>query len=467
MTRSIKHHCYVLSGGVGSRLWPLSRADRPKQFHHLTSDQSLLQETVERMHFSNSADVTVISSSSHANLVRESLGALGFGEDNCILESVGRNTAPAVALATLDVISRHGDGLVLVTPADAHVSDPERYWSCIEAGSAAAQGGAVVVLGIPPTRAETGYGYIEAEAGEQQVEGVRRFVEKPDLETAQTYLKAGNFFWNAGIFLFQASVMQQHFKELQPEMWEAARRSYEASQRSGRNLIIPHDIYSQVPADSIDFAIMEKISPIALIKTDFEWSDVGSWQSLHEIMEKDAAGNHFSGDVVGVASTNSFIRSTGPFVGVYGVDNLTVVATPDAVFVSPLIETQNVREIVGHLEKSGRLETQITPGSQQTARDTAPDLVSWLMNSAFPFWRDRGVDVVHGGFHEVLDFDGNSLKRDKRLRTMARQTFCFAKAEKHSWLDGSADCTTHGLRYLEDVLASNQGQLPKVFSTLR
>ena len=326
----------------------------------------------------------------------------------------------------------------------------EQFWKTIEDGVPAAQAGRIVVFGIKPNQPETGYGYIEVTDGKAGAFDVSRFVEKPDLATAEQYLASGTFFWNTGIFLFRAGAMREAFRQFQPDIWEAAEAAYAAASSDLSGLYMPLDLYSAIPSTSIDYAIMEKAKGIAMIPAGFRWNDLGSWQSLLDVSPSDKDGNVIVGDVVAIDCENSYFRSDGRLLSAVGLKDVAIVSTPDATFVAPVNRSQNVRKIVEQLEKSGRLETRFTP---------APDrvLVSgvwrrrvhhWLFEETLPLWSTAGVDDIHGGFHEALGFDSSPLMKPKRMRTMARQVYAFAVAKERGW-DGPADrLIAHGLEFM-------------------
>ena len=443
---------FVMSGGVGSRLWPLSREDNPKQFHDLAGDGSMLAKTLRRLKArpEGHTPIYLIAAERHSRRIHADLAGIDVDGGGAIFEPVGRNTAAAVAIATLQTLSAHGDGLVLVVPSDHEISTEKQFWKTIEEGVPAAQAGRIVVFGIKPNQPETGYGYIEVTDGKAGAFDVSRFVEKPDLATAEQYLASGTFFWNTGIFLFRAGAMRDAFRQFQPDIWKAAEAAYAAATSDLSGLYMPLDLYSAIPSTSIDYAIMEKAKGIAMIPAGFRWNDLGSWQSLLDVSPSDKDGNVIIGDVVAIDCENSYFRSDGGLLSAVGLKDVAIVSTPDATFVAPVNRSQNVRKIVEQLEKSGRLETRFTP---------APDrvLVSgvwrrrvhhWLFEETLPLWSTAGVDDIHGGFHEALGFDSSPLMKPKRMRTMARQVYAFAVAKERGW-DGPADrLIAHGLEFM-------------------
>jgi mannose-1-phosphate guanylyltransferase/mannose-6-phosphate isomerase len=444
---------FVMSGGVGSRLWPLSREDNPKQFHDFSGAGSMLAQTLARLKAGGGGHwpVYLIGSERHAERLRGDLARFDLCGGAPIFEPVGRNTAAAVAVAALETLRDHGDALTLVVPSDHAIATDADFWATIEKGAAAARAGRLVVFGVRPSHPETGYGYIEV-AGEAagDVRDVARFVEKPDLETAQSYLAAGTFFWNTGIFLFRASAMRDAFLAFQPEIWNGATAALDAATRDLSGVYLPLETYAQVPSISVDYAIMEHARDIAMIPAGFRWNDLGSWQSLLDVSASDANGNVIIGDVVAIDTERSYLRSQGRLLSVIGMKDVAIVATADATFVAPVAESQNVKRIVEQLEKSGRLETKFTPVHDRVLDPGAHGLRvrHWLFEETLPLWSTAGVDEVHGGFFEALGFDGQPLPRQKRMRTMARQIFAFAVAKARGW-DGPADrIIAHGVDFI-------------------
>lgn len=433
---------FVMSGGIGSRLWPLSREDNPKQFHDLSGDGSMLVGTVKRLLARENGETPVhlIASERHAGRVQSDLAGIDLKGGSATFEPMGRNTAAAVATATLKTLEAYGDELVLVVPSDHVISTDKQFWQSVEDGATAAANGSLVVFGIKPTHPETGYGYIETGDGVAEVHGVKRFVEKPDPETAQTYMEAGTFFWNTGIFLFRAGVMRHAFSKHAPDIWRGAEKALEGSTSDVTGTYLPGEIYADIPSISIDYAIMEKTKPIAMVPAAFSWSDLGSWQSLLETSKADGNGNVITGDVVAIDCESSYLRSHGRLLSAIGLRDLAVVSTPDATFVAPVSQSQNVKKIVEQLEKSGRIETRFTPSSDRMPVTGAwrNRVCHWLFEETLPLWSSAGVDEKNGGFHETLTLNGSPGAQPKRMRTMARQIYAFAVAKERGW-QGPAD----------------------------
>lgn len=443
---------FVMSGGVGSRLWPLSREDNPKQFHDLSGDGSMLAKTLRRLTARPEGETPIflIAAERHAERVHADLAGFDLSGGGPLFEPTGRNTAAAVALAALRTLSEFGDSLVLVVPSDHEIATPKQFWQSVEVGSEAALAGRLVVFGIRPTHPETGYGYIEVSGENSGVFDVSRFVEKPDLATAQSYLKAGTFYWNTGIFLFRAGAMRDAFAAFQPDIWQATEAAYKAATSDLSGLYMPLELYAAIPSNSIDYAIMERAKDIAMVPAGFRWNDLGSWQSLLDVGPADAKGNVVVGDVVAIDCENSYIRSDGRLLSAIGMKDVAIVSTADATFVAPVSHSQHVKKIVEQLEKSGRLETRFTPAHDRVIESGAwrRRVHHWLFEETLPLWSTAGVDERHGGFHEALGFDAQPLMKPKRMRTMARQVYAFAVAKARGW-DGPADrLITHGIAFM-------------------
>jgi mannose-1-phosphate guanylyltransferase/mannose-6-phosphate isomerase len=347
----------ILSGGSGSRLWPLSRKAMPKQLLPLVSANTMIQETVARTRGKDFAAPIVIAGQEHRFMIAEQLRAAGVSDARIILEPAGRNTAPAAAVAALKVLEDDPDGLLLLMPSDHVVGDVKAFHAAVQVAAAAACTGAMVTFGIKPSGPETGYGYIKSAAKLDGVPGafaVERFVEKPDRATAQTYLGAGGYYWNSGMFLFSAKAFLKDMEWLEPAMLGFCRDAITHAHRDMDFIRLGEVAFLACRSQSIDYAIMEHVPNAAVVPVEMGWSDVGSWQSLWDISARNAEGNTILGDVVTEGASNSYIRSEGPLVAAVGVENLVVVATKDAVLISHRDTTQDVKKIVAQLESQGR-----------------------------------------------------------------------------------------------------------------
>lgn len=351
----------ILCGGSGTRLWPLSRTAYPKQLLGLTGEHSLLQATLLRLGglAPRLADPLVVCNAAHRFLVSSQLQALGISGARLILEPVGRNTAPAVGLAALEAAASGGDDvLLLVLPADHVVTRPEAFVAAVQAALPAARAGGLVTFGVPPTRPETGYGYIQA--GPEELPGVRairRFVEKPDAATAADYVAAGDYLWNSGMFLFTARAWQEALATHAPDIAAAVQGL--PRQRSGDTVTVDASAFGTCRAESIDYAVMERTTRGAVVPLDAGWDDVGSYPALRDVSPRDAAGNALRGDVLALDSRGCYLRADSRLLGVVGLDDCIVVETPDAVLVAPVARAQEVKRLVAELEARGRPEARL------------------------------------------------------------------------------------------------------------
>jgi mannose-1-phosphate guanylyltransferase / mannose-6-phosphate isomerase len=352
----------ILSGGSGSRLWPLSRELYPKQLLPLVSDRTMLQETVIRLEgLPELGQPMVICNEQHRFMVAEQLRQVGAEQATILLEPVGRNTAPAVALAALQAGAAGEDPLLLVLPADHVIRDAAAFRAAAQAGAALAEEERLVTFGIVPDKAETGYGYIKAGASlaspvPAAAFAVAAFVEKPDLATAERYVAAGDYYWNSGMFLFRASVYLEELERFAPAMLAACRKALETAQQDLDFIRVDAAAFAACPADSIDYAVMEKTAAAAVIPLAAGWSDVGSWSALWEVAQADAAGNVLVGDVLAADSRNSYLHASSRMLATVGVEDLVVVETADAVLVAGKDRVQDVKKIVEQLKRDGRGE---------------------------------------------------------------------------------------------------------------
>ena len=353
-------HPVILSGGSGTRLWPLSRQARPKQFLALTGARSLLQDTVTRVQgVRDCAPPIVVSNSDHRFMVAEQLQELGVRPAAQLLEPAGRNTAPAVAAAAFHVQESDPDGILLVLPSDHVIGDGAAFGDAVARAARAAVAGHLVTFGIRPTEPNTGYGYIErAEAlgGQKEVHRIRQFVEKPDLEKARGYLASGRFLWNSGMFVFLARRYLEELRRLQPEIWQAAQAALGAAVRDLDFIRLDRAAFERSPSISLDYAVMEKTDAGAVVEAHFPWSDVGSWSALWDIGKKDAAGNVIRGDVHTRDAEDSYLWAEERLLVALGVKDLMVIETGDALLVADRARAQEVKEVVQELEQRKRTE---------------------------------------------------------------------------------------------------------------
>lgn len=352
----------ILSGGAGTRLWPLSRELYPKQLLPLAGEQTMLQETLLRLDgLTEMQAPVVVCNEAHRFLVAEQLRAIGRQPQAIILEPVGRNTAPAVALAALQATVDGVDPLLLVLPADHVIRDAETLRRVIAAGTGPAEGGALLTFGIVPTAPETGYGYIRAgsplECGaESPALKVAEFVEKPDRDTAEKYLASGDYYWNSGMFLFRASTFLAELELHAPTMLAACRRAWAGRTADLDFTRLDTEAFAACPADSIDYAVMEKTARAAVIPLAAGWSDVGSWSALWEVGDGCEAGNVCFGDVIDIDVENSYLYAGSRLVAAVGLRDTVVVELADAVLVAAKDRVQDVKRVVEHLKSLGRSE---------------------------------------------------------------------------------------------------------------
>jgi len=342
----------LLSGGSGTRLWPLSREAFPKQFLPLVGDDTMVQATWRRVEAIAERAPIVVANEEHRFLVAEQLRQISAPVPAILLEPVGRNTAPAIAAAALQAMMDGADPLLLVLPSDHVVRDVRGFQQAVRDASAAADAGALVTFGIVPDAPETGFGYIHAEAGDG-LRKVSRFVEKPDAATAQSYLDAGGYYWNSGMFLFRASRYLEELARFRPDIVDAVRAAHAAARHDGDFVRLDKQAFAACPSDSIDYAVFEKTDHATVLPVDIGWNDVGSWSALWDVAERDADGNAHHGDVIAVDSRNSYAYAQR-LVALVGVDDIVVVETDDAVLVARKDRVQDVKLVVAQLKKEQR-----------------------------------------------------------------------------------------------------------------
>ncbi|EGR3371360.1 mannose-1-phosphate guanylyltransferase/mannose-6-phosphate isomerase [Vibrio parahaemolyticus] len=348
----------IMAGGTGSRLWPMSRALHPKQFLRLTNEYSMLQETALRVGGVTQQNNIVICNEDHRFLAAEQLREIDrLG--NIILEPVGKNTAPAIALAAFQLSQTDPEALMLVLAADHVIQDRLAFEKSVLVAQLAAEKGKMVTFGIVPTHAETGYGYIRRGGKVDEGFEVEQFVEKPSKELALQYVDAGDYYWNSGMFMFKASRYLEELKLHRPDIYSVCEQAMKTTTGDLDFTRISEDIFNECPSDSIDYAVMEKTQDAVVIPLDAQWSDVGAWSALWDISEKDSAGNVLKGDVIVHNSTNSYFNAEQKMIAAVGVDNLVVIETKDAVLVANKDQVQDVKEIVEHLKSNGRTEHHI------------------------------------------------------------------------------------------------------------
>jgi mannose-1-phosphate guanylyltransferase len=347
----------IMCGGSGTRLWPLSRAEFPKQFIPLVNDTSLLQDTLARLPAMPQSPI-FICNEEHRFLVAEQVKHMQCTDSAILLEPEGRNTAPALALAALSLLEKDKDALLLVLAADHVIKDLEKFHQAIDIAAVSAEKGKLVTFGIVPTHAETGYGYIKQGSSQGDIYTVSAFVEKPNKETAQAYLASGEYLWNSGMFVFKASRYIEELKKFRPDILSACQQAMAGAVKDMDFIRPNREAFLHCANESIDYAVMEKTTDAVVVPLDAGWSDVGSYSALWDICEQDAQNNVLKGDVIAYDTKNSYIHSQNKLVTTLGVNNLVIIDTPDAVLVVDKDKVQNIEHIVRELKALQRPETK-------------------------------------------------------------------------------------------------------------
>lgn len=349
----------ILSGGSGTRLWPMSRTSYPKQLQALYSDSSMLVEAVQRVTGDGFAAPIVICNAEHRFIVAEQMLEAGISPNAIILEAEGRNTAPAAAVAAILLTGSDPDAMMLLKPADHLITKPDVFVkACMQAHQVASVG-ALVTFGIVPHKPETGFGYIRRGRPFADFDGcyhVEKFVEKPDAKTAEDYVSDGGYLWNSGMFLFRAQDYLDELYRQDPEMVEACRQSLQHGRQDMDFIRLDERAFRGIRGNSIDYAVMEKAANVAVVPVEMGWHDVGSWSSLWDVGDKDKLGNILLGDVITHDVQGSYVRSSGQLIAAIGLRDIVVVATDDVILISPSGRTQEVKELVKILDNQGRTE---------------------------------------------------------------------------------------------------------------
>lgn len=357
----------ILCGGSGTRLWPLSRTGFPKQFLCLTGKESLFQQVALRLANLGNTDIQVatpiiVTGEDHRFLASEQLREIGIELGCAILEPVGRNTAPALTLAALAALEGGTDPVLVVTPADQTVVKADAFAAAMQRAITEAANGTIVILGVKPDKPETGYGYIQINQAEANagLHAVRRFVEKPDANTAQNYLNEGGYYWNAGMFVLKASVWLKSLEQFRQDIAQATQQAWN-KRTTDAAFFRPGKVeFTAIPSESIDYAVMERcpgsVFPIKMVPLDAGWNDLGAWDAVWNVLPKDENGNAHLGDVIATDSRNTLVHATSRLVGLVGVTNLVVIETPDSVLVADKSHSQDVKRIVNELKTNGREE---------------------------------------------------------------------------------------------------------------
>ena len=348
----------ILSGGSGTRLWPLSRKQYPKQYLPLAGDNTMLQETILRLSgLDNLADPIIVCNADHRFLVAEQCQQIDIKNPTILLEPIGRNTAPAIAAAALQSLKQTDDAVLLVLSADHVIQDVEAFHQAINIASSQAQEGKLATFGIVPTDANTGYGYIKSSADSNDgAHKVEEFVEKPDLKTAESYLEQGNYLWNSGMFMFKAATLIDELTTHSPEIVTSVNDAVNNAEQDLDFIRLDKQAFESSPSDSIDYALMEKSDNVVVVPLDAQWNDIGSWSALHDIGIKDTNGNVIQGDVFTEETTNTYIHANHHMVATIGVQDLVIVDTPNATLIATKDKSQEVKKIVERLQEQDREE---------------------------------------------------------------------------------------------------------------
>lgn len=347
----------IMAGGSGTRLWPMSRALSPKQYLSFDGDKSLLQTTIGRLEGLTSRTPVLVCNEDHRFLAAEQLRQIGMEGSTILLEPAGRNTAPAIALAALYALRDNDDPVLLIMPADHVIADTEAFHAALRKGLLLAEQDKLVTFGIRPNRPETGFGYIQQ--GEPLGElghTVARFVEKPDIVTAQAYLDSGEYLWNSGIFMFRAGYYLAELQRTQPAILKACTAAIEKCKVDMHFVRVDKEAFLSCPSDSIDYAVMEKTTSVVIVPLDAGWCDVGSWSALWDMASRDEQANAIQGDVIALGTDNSFIMAKSRLVATLGVSDVVIVETKDAVLVVHKDKTQEIKSLVDAIKQQGRTE---------------------------------------------------------------------------------------------------------------
>ena len=347
----------ILSGGSGTRLWPLSRKLYPKQFISLINETTLFQDTIKRLPIEASSPL-IICNEEHRFIVAEQLRQIDSSNEGIILEPIGKNTAPAIAIAAMNLKNKKEDPVLLVLSADHLIRNNSKFLKTIKIANKIAEKGKMVALGVRPNKPETGYGYIEVDNSKKNdYYSILSFTEKPNIEIVKEYLNSGNHFWNSGIFMFKASVYLEELKKYEPEIYRICKKSCINASKDLDFIRIDNDVFHECPKKSIDYAVMEKTNLGVVVPFDGSWSDIGSWESLWASKPKDNNNNVSEGDVILNQVQNSFIHSSNRLIAVNDISNLVIIDTQDALLVSSKQNSQEIKNIVYKLKNEKRSES--------------------------------------------------------------------------------------------------------------
>jgi mannose-1-phosphate guanylyltransferase/mannose-6-phosphate isomerase len=461
----------ILCGGEGSRLWPVSRRDFPKQFARLVGEFSCFQQAVLRFAFTDgAARPVVVAGESHEATIRAQLADIG-AEAIVILEPEGRDSAPATAAAAAWLLSHGQDGSAIMQPADHHIPDVGLFQSAAARAARAAERGFIVTFGITPALPETSYGYISAGnplAGCAGVSKVERFIEKPSRAKATEYLAQG-YLWNSGMFAFRPSVLLEEMRTFEPGIADAVERAVALAQQDGNVVRLDPVAFAQSPKKSLDYAVMERTAKAAVVAGDFPWSDLGAWSAIYGVHDKDEQGNVIAGEnAIAVESERCFVRSASIPLAVIGLSDVGVIAERDGIVVCRLDASASVKLAVDSFRAKARPESLRRTKAPQHPRDhqdlasAAARLGRWLDHSALPLWWTAGADHERGGFFELLDDQARPSRVPRRLRVQARQAYSYATAGLAGWQGPWRAAVKHAL----DVLDTRYRRADGLYRTL-
>lgn len=444
----------ILCGGEGSRLWPVSRRDFPKQFVSLVGEHSCFQQAVSRLSGMDGAGKPVIvTGAAHEAIVRRQLEDLSI-DATIILEPEGRDSGPAV-LAAAALLGTSPDCVAIVQPADHYIPDIEKFEYAAGLAAIAAAAGSIVTFGIAPTSPEISYGYIAPGVSLSHAPGVSavsHFAEKPSREKAIEYLAQG-YVWNSGIFAFRPQVMLEEMRKFEPAIAECVERAIANAERRGNVVRLEPESFSRSPKKSLDHAVMERTKLAAVVPANFRWSDLGAWSAIHAESGKDARGNAVSGHgAIIIDSDNCLVRAPQIPVAVIGLTDVGVIVEPDGVVVCKLDASASVKGAVDALRAKGRREAfrgAVANGKFVDLKGASRELSRWLQSSALPLWWAAGADHERGGFFELLGDQGRAVAASRRLRVQARQIYVFASAGSAAWTGPWRAAVRSGLDYLK------------------
>ena len=421
----------IMCGGAGTRLWPVSRPNRAKQFASIIGKESLFRATVERvLALNNFARLIIVAGQSHARTIKAQLGQQSAHCD-IVLEPEGRDSAPAIAAAAAHVHQLDPDGICVIVASDHHIPDIEHFRRDMAVAVEAAKNNAIVTLGIKPREPSTAYGYIRAEVPDATVSRIAQFAEKPDAERAQTYLTQG-YLWNSGNFVAQAQTLIDEFSTHAPDVMASVQTALKDARHSA-GCIQLSAAFCTAPKISIDYAVMEKTTQAAVVPSNLGWSDVGAWDAVHAASRHDKDGNAIRGDALLIESQNSLVINSGNTPAVVAfVDGLSVIVEDDVVFVAPLKRSQDVKTVVGKLKSDGRREIDF-PKDGFSLEAAHRDLMSWFKTAAWPLWWSNGFDRTHGLWHESLTHDALPAHQNRRARVQGRQSYVYGVAAQLGW----------------------------------